>query len=75
VYAVTGITGQIGGTTARMLSAKELSVRGVVHSAARARKWADAGAENAVADFQEAAALEAGFAEARATVGALRCAL
>jgi NAD(P)H dehydrogenase (quinone) len=39
MYAITGITGQVGGTVARTLLAQGLPVRAVVRDAAKGRAW------------------------------------
>jgi uncharacterized protein YbjT (DUF2867 family) len=43
MYAVTGITGQVGGVVALALLAAGLDVRAVVRSEQRARTWAEQG--------------------------------
>jgi NAD(P)H dehydrogenase (quinone) len=50
MFAVTGITGQVGGAVARTLLAKGCGVRGVVRDANKAGSWAKQGCEIAVAD-------------------------
>ena len=61
MYAVMGITGQVGGAVARTLLAAGHTVRGVVRDPARAGAWADRGATLATADQADAAALAAAF--------------
>jgi uncharacterized protein YbjT (DUF2867 family) len=58
MYAITGITGQVGGAVARTLLEKGREVRAVVRSAAKGEAWAKRGADVAVADVLDAAALE-----------------
>jgi NAD(P)H dehydrogenase (quinone) len=61
MYAILGITGQVGGATARALLAVGQPVRAVVRNRAKAATWADQGAEIAVADLTDAAALQSAF--------------
>ncbi|MFL9931094.1 NmrA family NAD(P)-binding protein [Paraburkholderia sp. RL18-103-BIB-C] len=61
MYAITGITGKVGGTVARTLLAAGQPVRAVVRDAARARSWAERGCEVATADMDDAASLTAAF--------------
>ena len=61
MFAITGITGKVGGAMARCLLAAGRSVRAVVRDAGKARAWADRGCEVAVADMTDAAALAAAF--------------
>ena len=62
MYAITGITGQVGGATARALLAAGRPVRAIVRSADKGRVWAERGCEVAVADASDAAALTRAFA-------------
>ena len=62
MYAILGVTGQVGGATARALLAAGQPVRAVVRDPAKATAWAAQGAEIAVADLRDAAALQAAFA-------------
>ena len=50
MFAVTGITGQVGGAVARTLLAKGCRVRAVARDANKAGPWAKLGCEIAVAD-------------------------
>jgi len=61
MYAITGITGKVGGAVARTLLAAGQPVRAVVRDAARARSWAERGCEVVTADMDDAAALTAAF--------------
>ena len=61
MFAILGITGQVGGATARALLAAGQPIRAVVRNPAKAAAWADQGAEIAVADLTDAAALQAAF--------------
>ncbi|MBN8751473.1 NAD(P)H azoreductase [Xylophilus ampelinus] len=63
MYAVTGITGQVGGAVARALLARHQPVRAVVRDAARATPWTDRGADVAVARLDDAQALASAFAD------------
>lgn len=63
MYAVTGITGQVGGAVARALLAHHQPVRAVVRDAARAAPWTDRGADVAVAGLDDAQALSSAFAD------------
>ena len=64
MFAVTGITGQVGGAVARTLLAKGCGVRAVVRDANKAVSWAKQGCEIAVADMYEAKSLETAFHDA-----------
>jgi NAD(P)H dehydrogenase (quinone) len=61
MYAVTGITGQVGGGVARTLLDAGLSVRAVVRDAAKGRAWKERGCEVALAEMNDAPALTAAF--------------
>ena len=61
MYAVTGITGQVGGGVARTLLDAGLSVRAVVRDAAKGRTWKERGCEVALAEMNDAPALTAAF--------------
>ena len=61
MYAVTGITGQVGGVTGRALLNAGLSVRAVVRDAAKGAAWKKCGCEVALADMNDAPALTAAF--------------
>ena len=64
MYAVTGITGKVGGTVAQTLLAAGKKVRAVVRDEAKGRPWADKGCEVAIASIGDADALTAAFAGA-----------
>lgn len=64
MYAVMGITGQVGGQVAANLLRAGRQVRAVVRDAARARDWARRGCEMAVAEADDRHALAAAFAGA-----------
>jgi uncharacterized protein YbjT (DUF2867 family) len=61
MYAITGITGQVGGAVARTLLAAGQPVRAVVRNADRARSWAAQGCEIVTANMADTAALAAAF--------------
>jgi NAD(P)H dehydrogenase (quinone) len=63
MYAITGISGKVGGAVARTLLAAGQPVRAVVRDAAKARSWAQQGCEVAVAEMGDAAALASAFRE------------
>ena len=62
IFAVTGVTGQVGGAVARTLLQFGKRVRAVVRDAQRANVWRDEGCEIAVADMNDARALRSAFA-------------
>jgi uncharacterized protein YbjT (DUF2867 family) len=62
MYAVTGVTGKVGGSVARLLLEAGLPVRAVMRDAAKGAPLADLGAEIAVASSDDAAAMSAAFA-------------
>jgi NAD(P)H dehydrogenase (quinone) len=63
MYAITGITGNVGGALARTLLAVGQRVRAVVRDACKGRSWAKKGCEAALAEMEDAAALAAAFWE------------
>jgi NAD(P)H dehydrogenase (quinone) len=62
MYAITGITGQVGGAVARALLDAGHAVRAVVRSADKGAPWAALGCEVAVAGNTDVAAMTAAFA-------------
>ena len=66
MYAITGITGKVGGELARMLLADGQPVRAVVRETKKGEAWAALGCEIALADMEDAAALTAAFTDATA---------
>ena len=66
MYAITGISGKVGGILANALLADGQPVRAVVRDAAKGAAWAARGCEVAVADMENASALAAAFAGAEA---------
>jgi uncharacterized protein YbjT (DUF2867 family) len=61
MFAITGITGQVGGEVARNLLAANQTVRGVARDASKCQAWAKRGCHLVSADINNAAALTAAF--------------
>ncbi|MGY4728103.1 NmrA family NAD(P)-binding protein [Burkholderia pyrrocinia] len=61
MYAITGITGQVGGALARTLLASGQRVRAVARTADRAAPWAARNCDVALADMTDTAALTTAF--------------
>jgi len=61
MYAITGITGQVGGAVARALLGAGHAVRAVVRSAEKGAPWATLGCEIAIADNTDVAAMTKAF--------------
>ena len=61
MYAITGITGQVGSAVAETLIAQGLTVRAVVRDTEKAKRWESRGCEIAVADVNDVAALTNAF--------------
>ncbi|MEA3067554.1 MAG: hypothetical protein QOK41_961 [Sphingomonadales bacterium] len=61
MYAITGITGKVGGEIARHLLASGQSVRAVLRDRAKAADWAAKGCDIAIADMANAEQLAAAF--------------
>jgi uncharacterized protein YbjT (DUF2867 family) len=61
MYAITGITGQVGGALANALLAQHAAVRAVVRDAGKARAWTARGCELALARMDDAASLAEAF--------------
>ncbi len=64
IYAVTGITGKVGGIVARTLLAAGLPVRAVVRDVDKGRPWAENGCEVAIASIADADGLTKAFSGA-----------
>jgi uncharacterized protein YbjT (DUF2867 family) len=62
MYAITGISGRVGGTIAENLLAQGEQIRAIVRNAEKAARWRDRGAEIAVADVDDPNALAPAFA-------------
>lgn len=61
MYAVTGITGKVGGEVASTLLGAGCDVRAVLRDPNKGAAWTDLGCDIAVADMNNAAALTAAF--------------
>lgn len=61
MYAVMGVTGQVGGQVANRLLAAGRRVRAVLRDPAKADRWSERGCEIAIADSDDAHALAAAF--------------
>jgi NAD(P)H dehydrogenase (quinone) len=61
VYAITGITGKVGGIVARSLLAAGLPVRAVVRDTDKGRPWVEKGCEVAIASIADADGLTKAF--------------
>lgn len=66
MYAIMGITGQVGGAAARYLLDQQQAVRAVVRDAAKGRLWAERGAAVVIADWLNTETLTRAFADAEA---------
>ena len=58
MFLVTGITGKVGGATARHLLAQGKEVRALVRDRANAATWTDQGVELVDGDWNDATAME-----------------
>ncbi|CAM3794243.1 hypothetical protein BOFL111202_23585 [Bordetella flabilis] len=65
MFAITGITGKVGGEVARRLLSAGQPVRAVVRELTRAGPWAARGCEVATARMEDAASLTAAFEGAK----------
>jgi uncharacterized protein YbjT (DUF2867 family) len=61
MFAITGITGQVGGEVARNLLAAHQSVRGVARDVSKCKAWADRGCQLVSADINDVESLTAAF--------------
>jgi uncharacterized protein YbjT (DUF2867 family) len=61
MFAITGITGKVGGETARRLLDAKQQVRAVVRDLNKGASWAERGCEIAVADMSDAESLARAF--------------
>src|SRR5437868_13657072 len=61
MYAITGITGKVGGAVARALLADGQSVLAVVRNADKGQVWRERGCKVALATIEDAASLSAAF--------------
>jgi nucleoside-diphosphate-sugar epimerase len=55
MYAITGVTGNVGGAAARALLARGQSVRAVVRNPEKGQVWKDQGCEIALATIEDEA--------------------
>src|ERR1700678_2983099 len=62
MFAITGITGQVGGAVARTLLAAGKNIRAVVRDTAKGETWTRQGCEVAPATMDDPQALRAAFA-------------
>lgn len=65
MYAITGITGKVGGALARSLLADNLPVRAVLRDEAKAAEWGDRGCQIAIAEMEDAASLATAFKDVK----------
>jgi len=66
MFAITGITGQVGGGVARTLLDARKSVRAVIRDSAKGEMWAQQGCEVALARTEDPDALQRAFSRAEA---------
>jgi len=66
MYAITGVTGKVGGATARALLAAGQSVRAVVRNVDKGQIWRNLGCEVALATIEDVATLSVAFQRAEA---------
>ena len=64
MYAITGITGKVGGALAEKLLEEGAAVRAVLRDEAKGASWAARGCELALAGMEDAGALAAAFKDA-----------
>ena len=70
MFAITGITGKVGGEVARNLLAGNQPVRAVVRDLRRGEAWAQLGCDLVHADINDAGALTSAFKRGRKRVRA-----
>lgn len=63
MFAITGVSGQVGGATARALLEAGHKVRAVLRDKAKAAAWEALGAEIAIADLEDAESLTKAFTD------------
>jgi NAD(P)H dehydrogenase (quinone) len=61
MFAITGVTGKVGGAVAQSLLAQGYKVRAVVRDAEKGRSWAAQGCDIAVASVEDATGLKKAF--------------
>jgi NAD(P)H dehydrogenase (quinone) len=64
MYAITGITGKVGGALARSLLAEGLPVTAVLRDEVKAAEWKSRGCDIALAEMDDAASLTSAFRDA-----------
>jgi uncharacterized protein YbjT (DUF2867 family) len=64
MYAIMGVTGQVGGVVARTLLAAGQTVRAIARDTAKGRAWRDRGCELTLASVENVAALTSAFSGA-----------
>lgn len=64
MFAITGVTGQVGGIVAAQLLQAGLPVRAILRNAEKGKAWREKGAELALAEMTDADALTAAFSGA-----------
>ena len=65
MFAITGVTGKVGGAVARGLLAQGHQVRAVVRDAGKGRFWSAQGCEIAIASVEDATGLTKSFSRRR----------
>ncbi|MDM9647143.1 NmrA family NAD(P)-binding protein [Rhizobium sp. S163] len=65
MFAITGVTGQVGGIVATRLLQAGLPVRAILRNAEKGKAWREKGAELALAEMTDADALTAAFTGAK----------
>src|SRR5690348_14203576 len=66
MYAITGVTGKVGGAVARALLAGGQSVRAIVRNSDKRQVWKNHGCEVALATIEDGASLSTAFQGAEA---------
>ncbi len=66
MYAITAVTGQVGGVVARTLLADGKEVRAIVRNAEKGKAWAAQGCEVALAEMDDTVALQKAFTSVEA---------
>jgi uncharacterized protein YbjT (DUF2867 family) len=61
MYAITGITGQVGGVIGQALLTAKQPVRAIVRDGGKGRIWVDRGCEVRIATMEDAASLTTAF--------------
>jgi NAD(P)H dehydrogenase (quinone) len=61
MFAITGVTGRVGGAVARSLLAQGHKVRAVLRDAGKGRSWSAQGCDIAIASVEDATELTKAF--------------